>query len=73
MSSGPVVALELMGDEAVSIWRRLLGPTDSSAARKEAPRSVRAQFGTDAVKNVGHGSDSLAAAARVRAARRAPP
>ncbi|XP_040040538.1 nucleoside diphosphate kinase homolog 7 [Gasterosteus aculeatus] len=64
VSSGPVVALELMGDEAVSIWRRLLGPTDSSAARKEAPRSVRAQFGTDAVKNVGHGSDSLAAAAR---------
>ncbi|KAM8875284.1 nucleoside diphosphate kinase homolog 7 isoform 2-T2 [Spinachia spinachia] len=64
VSSGPLVALELMGDEAVSVWRRLLGPTDSSAARKEAPRSVRAQFGTDAVKNVGHGSDSLAAAAR---------
>uniref|UniRef100_A0A8C2X7H6 Nucleoside diphosphate kinase homolog 7 n=1 Tax=Cyclopterus lumpus TaxID=8103 RepID=A0A8C2X7H6_CYCLU len=63
-SSGPVVALELMGDEAVSIWRRLLGPADSSAARKEAPQSVRAQFGTDGVKNVGHGSDSLAAAAR---------
>ncbi|XP_054458406.1 nucleoside diphosphate kinase 7 [Anoplopoma fimbria] len=63
-SSGPVVALELMGDEAVSIWRRLLGPADSSTARKEAPQSVRAQFGTDGVKNVGHGSDSLAAAAR---------
>ncbi|XP_056271349.1 nucleoside diphosphate kinase 7 [Pseudoliparis swirei] len=63
-SSGPVVALELMGDEAVSVWRTLLGPADSSAARKEAPLSVRAQFGTDSLKNVGHGSESLAAAAR---------
>uniref|UniRef100_A0A671UZH2 Nucleoside diphosphate kinase homolog 7 n=1 Tax=Sparus aurata TaxID=8175 RepID=A0A671UZH2_SPAAU len=64
VSSGPVVAMELMGDEAMSIWRRLLGPADSAVARKEAPQSVRAQFGTDGIKNVGHGSDSLAAAAR---------
>uniref|UniRef100_A0A8D3BPF7 Nucleoside diphosphate kinase homolog 7 n=1 Tax=Scophthalmus maximus TaxID=52904 RepID=A0A8D3BPF7_SCOMX len=64
VSSGPVVAMELMGDEAMSIWRRLLGPTDSAVARREAPQSVRAQFGTDGVKNVGHGSDSFAAAAR---------
>ncbi|XP_068449040.1 nucleoside diphosphate kinase homolog 7 isoform X2 [Clinocottus analis] len=64
LSSGPVVALELMGDEAVSGWRRLLGPVDSSTARKEAPQSIRAQLGTDSVKNVGHSSDSLAAAAR---------
>ncbi len=66
VSSGPVVAMELMGDEAMSIWRRLLGPADSAVARKEAPQSARAQFGTDGIKNVGHGSDSLAAAARVR-------
>lgn len=65
LSSGPVVAMELMGDEAVSVWRRLLGPADSAVARREAPQSVRAQFGTDGIKNVGHGSDSLAAAARV--------
>lgn len=65
VSSGPVVAMELMGEEAVSIWRRLLGPTDSAVARREAPQCVRAQFGTDAVKNVGHGSDTFAAAARV--------
>ncbi|KAK5870258.1 hypothetical protein PBY51_024910 [Eleginops maclovinus] len=64
VSSGPVVAMELMGDEAISIWRRLLGPGDSAVARREAPESVRAKFGTDGVKNVGHGSDSLAAAAR---------
>ncbi|XP_032382662.1 nucleoside diphosphate kinase homolog 7 [Etheostoma spectabile] len=64
VSSGPVVAMELMGDEAMSIWRRLLGPADSAVARKEAPQSIRAQFGTDGIKNVGHGSDSFAAAAR---------
>ncbi|KAL3047861.1 nucleoside diphosphate kinase 7 [Trematomus bernacchii] len=64
VSSGPVVAMELMGDEAMSIWRRLLGPGDSAVARKEAPESVRAKLGTDGVKNVGHGSDSIAAAAR---------
>lgn len=65
VSSGPVVAMELMGDEAMSIWRKLLGPADSAVAQKEAPQCVRARFGTDSIKNVGHGSDSLAAAARV--------
>uniref|UniRef100_A0A665TX54 Nucleoside diphosphate kinase homolog 7 n=1 Tax=Echeneis naucrates TaxID=173247 RepID=A0A665TX54_ECHNA len=64
VSSGPVVAMEVMGDEAVSLWRGLLGPADSAVARREAPQSARAQFGTDGIKNVGHGSDSLAAAAR---------
>uniref|UniRef100_A0A4W5KNA8 Nucleoside diphosphate kinase n=1 Tax=Hucho hucho TaxID=62062 RepID=A0A4W5KNA8_9TELE len=65
MTSGPVVAVELMGDEAVSVWRKILGPTDSGVARKEAPPSLRAQFGTDGTRNAGHGSDSLASAARV--------
>ncbi|XP_054644670.1 nucleoside diphosphate kinase 7 [Dunckerocampus dactyliophorus] len=64
VSSAPVVALELMGDEAVSVWRKLLGPSDPEVARREAPQSIRAQFGTDSGKDVAHGSDSLAAAAR---------
>ncbi|XP_056133469.1 nucleoside diphosphate kinase 7 isoform X2 [Lampris incognitus] len=64
VSSGPVIALELMGEEAISVWRGLLGPTDSAVAQWEAQQSVRAQFGTDGVKNAGHGSDSVAAAAR---------
>ncbi|XP_066521683.1 nucleoside diphosphate kinase 7 isoform X2 [Hoplias malabaricus] len=64
VSSGPVIVMELMGDEAVSMWRKVLGPTDSSVARKDAPESLRAQFGTDGTKNAGHGSDSLASAAR---------
>ncbi|XP_061744294.1 nucleoside diphosphate kinase 7 [Nerophis ophidion] len=64
VSSAPVVALELMGDNAVSIWRKLLGPSDVAAARKEAPQSIRALFGTDDGRDVAHGSESLAAAAR---------
>ncbi|KAM4739550.1 nucleoside diphosphate kinase homolog 7 [Anableps anableps] len=64
ISSGPVVAMELMGDDPMSIWNGLLGPADSAVARKEAPQSIRAQFGTDALKNVCHGSESLAGAAR---------
>ncbi|CAL8271708.1 unnamed protein product [Arctogadus glacialis] len=64
MSSGPVVAMELMGDEAIGAWRRLLGPTDSAMARQEAQASVRARFGTDGTQNAGHGSDSVASAAR---------
>ncbi|KAM6921807.1 nucleoside diphosphate kinase homolog 7 isoform 1-T2 [Xenentodon cancila] len=64
VSSDPVVAMELMGDEATSVWRRLLGPADPAVARQEAPQSIRAQFGTDGIKNVAHGSDTLAAAAK---------
>ena len=46
MSSGPVVAFELMGESAISKWRKMIGPTDSAAARSEAPASLRARFGT---------------------------
>ncbi len=49
VSSGPVVAMELMGSDAVNQWRALLGPTDSAIARSEAPNSMRARFGTGMV------------------------
>lgn len=64
VTSGPVVAMELMGEDAVNRWRELLGPTDSALARCEAPSSVRARFGTDNTRNACHGSDSPQAAAR---------
>ncbi|KAJ8256197.1 hypothetical protein COCON_G00200610 [Conger conger] len=64
VTSGPVVALEVMGDEAVSTWRKILGPTDSVSARGDASGSLRARFGTDGTRNAAHGSDSLASAAR---------
>lgn len=58
--------MELVGNEAVSAWLKLLGPADAATAQKEAPQSVRARFAADGAQIVGHGSDSLAAAATVR-------
>eukprot|EP00731_Ephydatia_muelleri_P002115 Em0001g2115a len=51
MTEGPVVAFEITGEDAVPRWRHVLGPTDSSVARHEAPGSLRAQFGTDKTRN----------------------
>ncbi|KAL9963445.1 hypothetical protein ACROYT_G026956 [Oculina patagonica] len=58
VTSGPVVAMELKGANAIQKWRELLGPTDSATARTQAPLSIRAKFGTDNAKNAAHGSDS---------------
>ncbi len=60
MSSGPIVALVLEGDHAISRWRDLMGPTDS----REAPAgTVRGRFGTDKERNAVHGSDAAETAA----------
>ncbi|KAL3848131.1 hypothetical protein ACJMK2_019008 [Sinanodonta woodiana] len=64
ITSGPVVAFELMGEGTVGRWRELLGPTDSAVARKENPTSIRARFGKDKTMNACHGSDGVASAAR---------
>lgn len=58
MSSDVIVALELVADDAVNKWRTLIGPTNTEKAKKEAPNSLRARFGTDQTKNAVHGSDS---------------
>lgn len=64
ISSGPVFAMELIGNDAVAKWRKLIGPTNVEVARKEAPNSLRAKFGTDLTKNSFHGADSAEAVAR---------
>ena len=64
MSSGPVLKLELAGDNAVQQWRQLIGPTNSARAREEAPETLRALFGTDGQRNAAHGSDSAESAER---------
>ncbi|XP_044297495.1 nucleoside diphosphate kinase 7 isoform X5 [Varanus komodoensis] len=64
ITSGPVVAMEILGDDAISRWKNLLGPANSVVARTDAPDSIRANFGTDGIRNVAHGPDSLASAAR---------
>jgi len=64
LSSGPSLALELVGPAAVRDWRELLGPLDSEAARRDCPTSLRARLGQDDINNVAHGSASVAAAKR---------
>ncbi len=58
MTSGPVVAMVLEGEDAIKRVREIIGPTDSEEARKVAPNSIRALFGTDKGKNAVHASDS---------------
>ncbi len=58
MTSGPVVACVLEGERAISRVREIIGPTDSKEARKTAPNSIRALYGTDKGKNAIHASDS---------------
>ncbi|XP_067686635.1 thioredoxin domain-containing protein 6-like isoform X6 [Haliotis asinina] len=57
MTSGPLMALGLAREDAVSEWRKVLGPTVN--AKEEAPDSLRAQFSIDESSiNQLHGSDS---------------
>ena len=61
--SGPVIAMELLGDGAICKWRSMVGPTDPAEARSAAPKSMRARFGTDILQNAAHASDEPAQAA----------
>ena len=59
ITSDVVIGMELVGQDAVSKWREVIGPTNTENARAQAPQSIRARFGTDGTKNAVHGSDSL--------------
>ena len=54
MSAGPVFVSVLEGGNAVSKYREIMGPTDSTKAPKG---TIRGDFGTDVEKNAVHGSD----------------
>ncbi len=55
MSSGPVVAMVLEGEQAIQVNRDLMGATDW---RQAAPGTIRADFARDIEQNIVHGSDS---------------
>jgi len=63
ISSAPVYAIILSGPNAIHRCRAILGPTDPAEARRTAPGSLRALFGTDKERNAAHGSDSKDSAA----------
>ncbi|XP_030890828.1 nucleoside diphosphate kinase 7 isoform X4 [Leptonychotes weddellii] len=64
ITSGPTIAMEILRDDAICEWKRLLGPANSGMARTDAPGSLRALFGTDGIRNAVHGPNSFASAAR---------
>ncbi|MEP6758243.1 MAG: nucleoside-diphosphate kinase [Actinomycetota bacterium] len=61
ITSGPVVVATISGEDAITCWRTLMGPTDPVAA---PPGSIRGDFATLIGENIVHGSDSSASAAR---------
>jgi nucleoside-diphosphate kinase len=59
--SGPVIAMALEGDEAVSAVRRITGPTD---IHESAPGTIRGDYAARTRLNIVHASDSPASAER---------
>ena len=55
MTSGQVVVLVLEGDNAVDIYRDLMGSTNPSEAKEE---TIRKLYAVDTTRNSVHGSDS---------------
>eukprot|EP00069_Balaena_mysticetus_P011637 bmy_07177T0 len=56
---GPSLVMILTKWNAVSDWRRLMGPTDPEEARLLSPDSIRAQFGRSILKNAVHGASNV--------------
>ena len=54
MTTGPVVLFVLEGEDAISQYRKLMGPTDATQAPKS---TLRGKFGSDITHNACHGSD----------------
>jgi nucleoside-diphosphate kinase len=61
ITSGPLVAMVLEGDQAISVVRTLTGATDGRAA---APGTIRGDFSLSNRENLVHASDSPESAAR---------
>jgi nucleoside-diphosphate kinase len=61
ITSGPVVVAKVTGEDAITCWRTLMGPTNPVDA---PPGSIRGDFATQIGENIVHGSDSPASAER---------
>lgn len=61
ITSGPVVAMEWSGEDAIAVCRDLMGATDP---KKAAPGTIRGDFGLAVTENIVHGSDGPESATR---------
>ena len=61
ITSSPIIALVLEGNEVVNVVRHTIGDTDPANA---SPGSIRGDFGLDIGRNIIHGSDSIESAKR---------
>ena len=61
MTSGPLVALVLSGDNVIEVVRAMIGATDG---RKAAAGTIRGDFSLSNRENLVHASDSPESAAR---------
>ncbi len=61
ISSGPVLALALEGESAISVVRTMMGATNPADS---APGTIRGDLALELAENVIHGSDSKASAKR---------
>ncbi len=61
ITSGPVVKMQISGEEAVPVMRKLMGATNPKEA---APGTIRGDFGLSLDANIIHGSDSPESAER---------
>ncbi len=61
MSSGPIVAMVLEGENVIERNREIMGATDP---KKAAPGTIRNLYGENIERNVIHGSDSPESAER---------
>jgi nucleoside-diphosphate kinase len=55
ITSGPVVAIIVEGESAISVARIMIGATDS---RKAQPGTIRGDYSLSILENVVHASDS---------------
>jgi len=61
MTSGPVVLQVLKGNDAIALYRKIMGATNPANAESN---TIRAEFAIDIEKNSVHGSDSVESAQR---------
>lgn len=58
LQSDVCLGMEIVADGAVSKWNQMIGPENSTTAKIQASSSLRAAYGTDAVRNAVHGSSN---------------